>query len=122
MNGNPNAAQKRFHKELREMYYDPQFNNPIGELHHIWGSKANFKLLEEAEIEKAGEWFVIMIPKIIHDNIKDFDFDRERSWFLTQQQNYEVYYDRPSPMPAKCIEYYKTILSKQYVLKRWNNG
>ena len=50
MNGDPNAEQKRYHDDLREMYYETQGDKGLGELHHIWGSKENFKLLKEAGI------------------------------------------------------------------------
>ena len=91
----------------------------VGELHHIWGSKANFKLLSEAGIDKPGEWFVEMIPKTVHDNIKAFSFDYQREVFFAQQRDYQRYFDKPSPMPKECLIYLEALLSKQYILKVW---
>lgn len=119
MNGDPNAEQKRYHDDLREMYYETQGDKGLGELHHIWGSKENFKLLKEAGIVKPGEWFVEMIPKTTHDNIKSFSFEYQKDVFLAQQRDYHRFFDRPSPVPAECLTYITALLSKQYILKVW---
>lgn len=120
MYGNPSAEQKRFHAELRDMYAFTQWKKDgTGELHHIFGSKAKFKLLKEAGIKKEGEWFVVMIPKRDHDMIGGFSFEAERGWFLKQQQDYEEYYGRKSPMPDLVITYYKLLKGKHVGLKSW---
>ena len=119
MNGNPSAEQKRFHDELREMYFYTQMHEGVGELHHIFGSKEPFKLLSEAGIAKAGEWFVVMIPKVVHDNIKQYSFEAERGMFLQQQRDYARYFNKPSPVPEEVIRYYEAMLSKHYRLKSW---
>lgn len=119
MNGNPNAAQKRFHNELRDMYSHTKIQHGIGELHHIFGSKAKFKLLKEAGVKKPGEWFVIMIPKKVHDDIDHYTFDDERNMFLQQKEDYEKYYEKDCPIPEECYTYYNAMLSKQHILKNW---
>jgi hypothetical protein len=119
MNGNPTAEQKRFHDDLREMYFDTQMHNGIGELHHIFGSKEKFKLLKEADVARPGEWFVIMIPKKIHDDIDNYSFESERGMFFKQQRDYLRFFEKPSPMPDHVINYYTQMLSKQHRLKMW---
>jgi len=122
MNGNPSAAQKRYHDELRQMYYERSSARGVGELHHIWGSKAKFKLLSEAGIDKAGEWFVVMLPKSDHDNINNWTFEEERGLFMYQQRAYAHHFNKPSPVPKLVSTYYQALLSKQYILKRWPVG
>lgn len=117
MNGNPNTAQKRFHDELREMFFYTVGGS--GELHHIFGSKEKFKLLTEAGIDKAGEWFVIMLPKYVHDDIKSYSFEAERGMFLQQERDYARYFGKISPIPEQVITYYQQMLSKHHRLKRW---
>ena len=120
MNGNPSAKQKRFHNALREWYFYTQMHNGVGELHHIFGSKANFKLLQEEDIDRAGEWFVIMIPKTVHDDIKNYSFEAERGLFLDQRRKFERYFSTPIPVPEKCFEYYEKLTSKHQGLKSWS--
>jgi hypothetical protein len=94
MNGNPTAEQRRYHDELREMYFYTQMHSP-------------------------GEWFVIMLPKTVHDDIKNYSFDAERGMFLKQQRDYEKYFDKESPVPSVVIEFYKKMLSKHHCIKSW---
>lgn len=119
MNGNPNKKQKDFHNDLREMYFETRMHEGIGELHHIFGSKEKFKLLKEAGVEKAGEWFVIMLPKSVHDTIKDYSFEGERSMFFEQQRNYLRHFGKDSPVPDDVVRYYSQMLSKHHRLKQW---
>jgi len=119
LNGNPSAAQKRFHDELRRMYFETQSHNGIGELHHIWGSKMKCKLLSEAGIDKPGEWLVIMLPKTVHDNIKSYTFEEEREYFMAQQREYFQFYHKESPVPEEVVKYYKMLNSKQQVIRHW---
>jgi len=120
LNGNPNSAQKRFHDDLRLMYFETQHHNGIGELHHLFGSKAKFKLLSEAGIDKGGEWLIIMIPKTVHDDIKEYGFEYERGTFLSQQREYQSFFGKPSPIPEEVIEYMKLLPSKHAILKTWS--
>jgi hypothetical protein len=117
MNGNPSAEQKRFHDDLRLMHFE--MNRGIGELHHIFGSKEKFKLLKEAEIAKPGEWFVIMLEKDVHDNIKEYSFESERAMFFQQQRDYKRHFGKDSPVPDDVIRYYTQMLSKHHRLKMW---
>ena len=120
MNGNPSAEQKRYHNELREWYYETQMHNGTGELHHIFGSKEKFKLLKEAGVEKAGEWFVVMIPKTVHDDIKHYSFDSERGMFTKQRRDYKNYFGKETPVPVEVFMYYTNMLSKGHRLKVWS--
>ncbi len=117
MNQNPSAEQDRFHNELREMFFETQGGG--GELHHIFGSKEKFKLLKEAGIKKAGEWFVILLHKSIHDDIKKYSFDAERGMFFQQVRQYESFFNKKCPVPDEIIVYYNAMLSKHYRLKVW---
>jgi hypothetical protein len=119
MNGNPNKKQKDFHNELREMYFYTKMHNGTGELHHIFGSKEKFKLLKEAGVDKPGEWLVIMIPRSVHLDIKNYSFEAERAMFLEQKREYEKYFGKEYPVPVDCIRYYNQMLSKQHRLKVW---
>jgi len=119
MNGNPNAAQKRYHDELREWYFETQMQHGVGELHHIFGSKEKFKLLKEAGIEKAGEWFVIMLPKTVHDDIKSYSFEGERALFFGQKLDYKYFFGKESPIPREVFDYYTQMTSKHQGLKNW---
>ncbi len=120
MNGNPNAEQKRYHNELREWYFETQMHLGVGELHHIFGSKEKFKLLKEAGIEKAGEWFVIMIPKTVHDDIKNYSFEAERGLFMQQRRDYKNFFNKETPVPVEIFMYYNQMLSKHHRLKNWS--
>jgi len=117
MNQNPTAEQKRFHDRLREMYFYTQMHNGVGELHHIFGSKYKAKALKEEGIERPGEWLVMMIPKKDHDAIDQFSFEAERGMFLEQQREYQKYFGEPSPVPQIVIDYFKTMKSKQDVVR-----
>jgi hypothetical protein len=117
MNGNPSAEQKRFHDDLRLMHYEN--GNGIAELHHVFGSKEKFKLLKEAGVAKPGEWFVILLPKDVHDTIKDYSFEAERGMFFQQQREYQRFFDKPSPVPDEIVRYYTQMLSKHHRLKMW---
>lgn len=75
MNGNPTAAQKRFHEWCRENGCIECFDkNPS--IHHIKGSKMKLK-----GCVKPGEWFVIPLcykhhqgPRGIHASKKAFEY------------------------------------------------
>jgi len=110
MNGNPNAEQKRYHLELREMCYY-EFGGR-GQLHHIFGSKSNFK-----GFVKPGEWLQILLTPEVHADIKSYSFKAERGMFLAQQRAYERYWGKPSPVPADLVEVYKAMLDKHSVSK-----
>ena len=105
MNGNPNAAQKRYHNELREMF-------GIGELHHIFGSKRKFK-----GYGQVGEWLVIMLSKEMHADISEFSFEQEKKMFFNQQAQYEACYGKPSPVPKVVADIYQSMKHKQEVVK-----
>ena len=77
MNGNPNSAQKAFHDELRQMFWETEGGG--GELHHVFGSKWKRK-----GFDKAGEWIVILLHREVHQNIKQYSFEAERGLFLEQ--------------------------------------
>ena len=119
MNGSPNAEQKRYQNiELRELFRE--MHGTGCEIHHIFGSKTTFKLLKEAGIKKAGEWFVIAMSKEEHDAIDKYSFEAERGLFLKQLRDYEKYFEKPSPVPQEVIDYYKLMTSKHQGLKNWN--
>lgn len=117
MNSNPNSTQRRFQDDLRLMHFEK--SRGLGELHHIFGSKEKFKLLKEAGIDKPGEWFVIMLPKDVHDSIKEYSFEAERAMFFQQQRDYLRHFGEPSPVPDDVIRYYTQMLSKHHRLKIW---
>jgi hypothetical protein len=117
MNSNPNASQKRYHNDLRVLFWE-KFAARC-EIHHIFGSKEKFKLLKEAGIDKPGEWFVIMLPKDVHDSIKEYSFEAERARFFQQQRDYLRHFGEPSPVPDDVIRYYTQMLSKHHRLKIW---
>jgi len=64
MNGNPTAAQKRFHEWIRDQ------GCPIDKLppciHHIKGARMNLK-----GVKKAGEWYVIGLCDGHHSPLSD---------------------------------------------------
>ena len=105
MNGNPNAAQKRYHNELREMF-------GVGELHHCFGSKRKFK-----NHGQVGEWLCIMLSKEMHADIKEFTFEQEKEMFFKQQAKYERVYGKPSPVPTVVADIYRSMKHKQEVVK-----
>ena len=123
MNGNPASAQKRYHNELRSMYYEdgkPYFfgeKKDIAELHHVFGQSYSPQVLKDFDIMKAGEWLVIMLPRTIHVNIKKYAFEVERDMFLIQQKDYENHFGKPSPVPEKVVQYYEALLSKQFIVR-----
>jgi len=119
MNGNPNAAQKRFHDELREMYYEKYGGR--GELHHVFGSKERFKLLKEAFVDKPGEWFVILLTPEDHRDIKLFSFDGEKGMFFKQKRDYEKFFEKPYPVPEKAMLYYQAMDYKQHRFRLWED-
>ncbi len=122
MLGNPSAAQKRYHDELREMYADTQYGRRgVGELHHIFGSKEKFKLLKESGVNKPGEWFVVFIPRTVHSDIKSYSFEEERSMFFNQGLDYIDYFGKDWPVPNSCLRYYNQMLSKHHRLKFWGD-
>jgi hypothetical protein len=118
MNGTPSARQRKFQNvELREMFriiYGGEC-----EIHHIFGSKTKFKLLSEAGIKNAGEWFVIAMSKECHADINDFNFEEERELFMKQQQDYLKHFGETSPVPQEVVDYYNQMTSKHQGLKRW---
>lgn len=62
MNGNPTAAQKRFHQWCRDHgCIVTEFNNPS--IHHIKGAKMRLK-----GCKKAGEWYVIPLSYLWHQD------------------------------------------------------
>lgn len=110
MNGNPSAAQKRFHDELRLMFFETQGGK--GELHHVFGSK-----WKRRGFEKPGEWLVIMLESEVHRNIKQYSFQGERALFLAQLRQYESHYQKPHPVPPELIESYKSMLNRHDITK-----
>ena len=110
MNGNPNAAQKRFHTELREMTATLCGGN--GELHYIVGSKRNIY-----KYERAGEWLVLLIHKESHDNIKKLGFQWEQKKFKEQKNYYENYFGKPYPVPEGLFRSFTEMKTKQQVMK-----
>lgn len=65
MNGNPTAAQRRFHEWCRNSgCVVTHFDNP--EIHHIKGSKMRLK-----GCKKAGEWYVIPLSYLWHQDGKN---------------------------------------------------
>lgn len=109
MNSNPTAEQKRFHDELREMCREKYAGK--GELHHIFGSKYKRRVYDEEgnRIERIGEWLVILLPRHLHQRIKEFEFSDEREAFLMQIPVYEAWYEKPFPVPKAVIESYKAM-------------
>ncbi len=118
MNGSPNAAQDRYQNiELRDM-----FNSLHGgrcEIHHIFGAQTKFKLLKEAGIKKAGEWFVIALHPDVHKDIDNYSFESERGLFLQQKRDYEKYFEKESPVPKEIFDYYNLMTSKHQGVKSW---
>lgn len=109
MNSNPNAQQKRYQNELREMCLYKYGGK--GEMHHIFGSKYKRRVFNEdgSRVERVGEWLVIFLPKQFHDNIKQYTFEDEREAFLMQIPVYEDWYEKPFPVPKAVIESYKNM-------------
>ncbi len=110
MNGNPNAAQKRYHDELREMYFD-RFGGR-GELHHVFGSKWKRK-----GYLKPGEWIVILLTPEVHHEIKKYSFEAERGMFLNQLREYEMYFGKRPPVPEGLVASYREMLNRHDTTK-----
>jgi len=111
VNSNPNAAQKAYQDELRDMYFARYAGR--GQIHHIFGSKAKFKAAKEAGIARPGEWLVILLADDVHENIGDYSFEAERGLFLQQQREYEQYFGKPSPVPTEIVQMYKNMRHRQ---------
>jgi hypothetical protein len=105
VNGNPDSAQREFHKELRELH-------GAGELHHIFGSKRKIY-----NYRKSGEWLVMMLSAEHHRNISKLSFEEERFLFLSKIAEYEQHYQKPCPIPEGLIKAYKSMTHKQQVMK-----
>jgi len=123
MNGNPNAAQKRFHNDLREMYY--QKYGGRGELHHVFGSKWNCEVWtgdieNPKKVAKPGEWIVILLTPEVHHDIKNYSFEAERGLFLEQLRDYKEYFGRDPEIPEELVEHYKSMISKLCTSKKVN--
>lgn len=108
MNGFPNAAQKRFHDNLREMY------SKNGQLHHIVGARRKMK-----GFVKPGEWLVIFIPVDVHEQIgcHEIDFQGEKEIFFKQKKHFELYFDEPYPVPKELLAHFESMLNKHAVVK-----
>ena len=120
MNGSPNAEQKRYHDQLREMFREVHGGTP--EIHHIFGAQAKFKLLAEAGIKKPGEWFVIAMSKEEHKAIDDnkYSFEAERGLFMQQRRDYKNYFKTETPVPVEIFMYYNQMTSKHQGLRSWS--
>ena len=78
MNGNPTAAQKRFHEWARNSHWCIVGLGYVDSIHHIKGSKMKLK-----GVRKAGEWFILPLsywwhqdgnnPAALHVNRKEFE-------------------------------------------------
>ena len=110
MNGNPNAYQKRFHAELREMYKS-KFAG-AGQLHHILGSRRKIY-----KYKKAGEWLVILISEDDHHDIAKRGFEWEKFEMTTQIYYYEQFFGKPYPAPAGLTKAFLTMKKKGQVMK-----
>ena len=117
MNSNPNSNQKKFHSDLRIMFWEKHGSRC--EIHHVFGSKFKAKLLKEAGVDKAGEWLVIAMHPEDHAAINDYSFEGERALFLEQKRNYENYFKKPIPVPEEVFTYYSLMTSKHQGVKSW---
>lgn len=106
MNGNPKAAQKEWHKWLRER--GCVINRKPPDIHHIGGSKMKLKGFND---QKPGEWYVIPLspwwhrfpanPKAVHSNRKEFEKytkKTEKQFFQMVVAEYEAEFGE-KPMP-----------------------
>lgn len=107
MNGFPNAIQKRWHSDLRQIAYD-KFGGR-SELHHIMGARWKLK-----GFDKPGEFLVIMLTPEIHADIKNYSFESERALFLESLRSYQSYYGKLPSVPSKLVEHYIKMKSRQH--------
>ena len=113
MNGNPNAYQKRFHAELREMYKSKFAGT--GQLHHILGSRRKIY-----KYKKAGEWLVILISEDDHRDIAKRGFCWEKFYTRKQIDDYEQFFGKRYPAPVGLIKEFLTMKTKGQVMKGYS--
>ena len=113
MNGNPNAYQKRFHAELREMYKSKFAGT--GQLHHILGSRRKIY-----KYKKAGEWLVILISEAEHDLIASLGFGWEKRMMKNQIDDYQLFFSKPYPVQGGLTEAFLTMKTKGQVMKGYS--
>jgi len=110
MNGNPTAAQKRFHEWCREVGCILTSGHPDTAIHHIKGAKMNLK-----GVKNPGDWYVIPLCYLWHQDPSNPDarhVNKRRFidyWGLTEKEMWVDLIDM-----YESVKGYKPMLESEY--------